>query len=294
MPESSNATHYLYVALRTAAGAYLAICLLAYLFQERFVYFPTTGFLGTPDQQGLKYAVVKIPTADGSELSGWLFEAPQARGYVLYCHGNGGNISHRVEQARLLVDAELTTLLFDYRGYGQSLGKPSEQGTYEDARAAWDHALRELHFDPARTVLWGESLGGGVATLLATEKQAGALVLQSTFTSLADMARERYPILPTRWLLRIHYPSLENLHRVEEPVLVIHSPQDELVPFHQGKELFAAVRGPREMLVISGDHNSGLLDSRAVVEAGLKRFLDTYLDPSRVPSSATPAPASAR
>lgn len=265
--------------IRITVTAYALICGGAYLFQERLVFFPMSEIEATPRDVGLDFQQFTIPVAGAETVTAWILPAEQPRGYVVFCHGNGGNISHRLEVSRLLLRMGMTTLLFDYRGYGSSSGKPGEQRTYEDVRAVWATATGAAGFDPARTVIWGESLGGGVASLLATEQRAAGLVLQSTFTSVPDLAADVYPLLPVRWLVRIRYPTIERLASIEEPVLVIHSTEDELIPFAHAERLFAAAGHPRELLAIRGDHNSGLFTSRATTEPGLNRFLDQHVGP---------------
>lgn len=298
MPETPADRRHLYLALRAVVAAYLLICIAVYVFQSRLIYFPSREIIAKPDNLGLAYEAVNIPTADGTELRGWLLTSPGPRGVggprgmggprgvVLYCHGNGGNISHRLTVARLLQRAGMDVLLFDYRGYGESPGAPSEQRTYEDAEAAWNFLTGERKVAPAQIIIWGESLGGGVASWLATRVDAAGLVLQSTFTSIADVAREAYPLLPVAMLLRIRYPTRERLSSISEPVLVVHSPQDELIPYHHGLSLYAAAREPKRMLTISGDHNTGLTDSGATVEPALRDFFTKHLVPQAFGSSA--------
>lgn len=260
------------LAVRVIAAVYVLLCVLIYIFQDRMVYFPSAVIETTPQSVGLESETIEIPAPDGNKLAAWLITATDAHGVILFCHGNGGNISHRLELARLFQRVGFSTLLFDYRGYGQSTGKPSEQNTYEDAVAAWDFLTIQKKIEPAKIVIWGESLGGGVASWLASSRLAGALVMQSTFTSIADMAQELYPIFPARVLTRIKYRSKENLSRVKIPVLVIHSRGDELIPYHHGEALFQAASEPKQFLEIRGDHNSGMLSSGPAVEAGLLKF----------------------
>jgi hypothetical protein len=148
-------------------------------------------------------------------------------------------------------------LLFDYRGYGRSTGRPSEAGTYRDAEAAWRHLVETRGVDPERLILHGESLGGAVALELATRRPAAALVLESAFTSLPDLGARLYPVLPVRWLSRIRYDNSARVPGLRMPLLVIHSPADEIVPFADGQALFDAAPGPKEFLATSGGHNDG-------------------------------------
>ncbi len=195
------------------------------------LYFPTRTLDGTPASVGLRYSDLDIPTSDGQRLHGWWIPSPRRPvvAHVLFFHGNGGNISHRLVQARALADAGLDVLLFDYRGYGRSTGTPDEAGTYRDARAARAALLAQPGIDAAAILYLGESLGGAVATELALAEPPAGLVLQSTFTSVREMARLHYPVVPAA-LVPDAYPTLERIARVRCPVLILHGDRDDIVP----------------------------------------------------------------
>ena len=171
----------------------------------------------------------------------------------------------------------LNVCIFDYRGYGQSTGTPSEEGTYRDAAAAWQYLTQTKGLEARRIAVLGESLGGGVAAWLAEQERHGALILESSFTSGPDMASRLYPFLPVRWLCRIKYNTLERLPRIGCPVLVAHSRQDELIPFSQGRRLYAAAREPKEFFEMKGSHNEVREETGRAYEAALKRFLEKHL-----------------
>ena len=221
------------------------------------LYFPTRGLDGTPASVGLRHADLDIPTSDGYRLHGWWIPSPRrpVAAHVLFFHGNGGNISHRLVHARALTDAGLDVLLFDYRGYGRSTGTPDEAGTYRDARAARAALLAQPGIDAAAILYLGESLGGAVATELALAEPPAGLVLQSAFTSLREMARLHYPVVPTA-LVPDAYPTLERMARVRCPVLVLHGDRDDIVPVGHGRALFAAAAGHKRLEVVPGaGHN---------------------------------------
>ena len=274
---SSGWKRALFAAARIIGLVYIAFCLMLFLFQSRLVYFPDRELTATPQQAGLDFESVTLMTADDVRLSAWWVPAPNARGVLLFCHGNAGNIGHRVESLRIFHGLGLSTLIFDYRGYGQSEGTPSEQGTYQDAEAAWRHVVEERGTPPDRIVIFGRSLGGAVAVWLAGRHPPATLIAESTFTSIVDMAAAQYPYFPVRWLARIHYDSLKRIPQLGSPVLVVHSPQDEMIPFHHGRTLFQAANPPKQFLEISGDHNGGYLASGSVYEDGLRDFLAAYL-----------------
>lgn len=259
------------------AITYLALVLLVYLGQSRLVFFPDKQLSNTPAMFGLDYSSVSIATADGETLHGWWVPAPDAKGTVLFFHGNAGNISHRINYLTMFRRLGYNTLLFDYRGYGQSSGTPSESGTYLDAQAAWRHLIVTQKIVPEQIVLFGESLGGPIAAWLAARENPGLLVLASTFTSVSDLATQIYPFLPVRWISRFEYNTLESLQSVTCPVFIAHSPQDEIVPFQHGQRLFQTVSGPKQFLTLQGGHNNGFIFMQPAWQKALGTFMDEHL-----------------
>ena len=267
------------------ATAYAAVLVGVALFQSRLVFFPDIGraLAATPRDAGLAYEEVRLATTDGESLHAWFVPAPQSRGTVLLFHGNAGNISHRLDYLPVIFRLGYSTFIFDYRGYGRSSGRPSEQGTYRDAEAAWRYLTDTRKIEPQRIALLGESLGGAVAAWLASRQPAGALVLASVFTSVPDMGAEVYPFLPVRLLSRIDYNTLEHLKKVRAPVLVAHSRDDDIVPYRHGRALFDAAREPKTFLEMSGGHNESFLFSRESWVREFGEFLDRYVgDPAVV------------
>ena len=250
-----------------------------YVFQSRLIFYPrvpTSKITATPDEIGLAYESVKIITDDGIELDGWFLPANDARGTLIFCHGNAGNISHRLDSLRIFDRLGLSVLIFDYRGYGRSGGKVSEEGTYRDAEAVWRYLI-ERNVPAETIVIFGRSLGAAIAAHLAQRHTPAALILESAFTSVPDYAARAYPYLPARRLVRFRYSAKEYLESVKSPVLIVHSPDDDLIPFRNGRELFAAANEPKQFLEISGDHNEGFLASGATYIDGLNSFLSAYL-----------------
>ena len=263
-------------------AAYGGLALLLYIFQSHLVFYPEIGreITATPSQVGLAYEDIHLNTSDGISLHGWYIPAPQPRGTVLFLHGNAGNISHRLDSVQMFHRLGYSTLIFDYRGYGNSGGTPSEQGTYRDAEAAWRHLTEQRHTPSCRIVLFGESLGGAVAAWLAVREKPAALVIASGFTSVPDFAQQLYPYLPARWLARIRYDTRESLRSVAAPVLIAHSPEDEIIPFEHGRALFAAANPPKLFLELAGGHNDGFIFMRESWVKVLGDFLDKQMDTS--------------
>ena len=257
-------------------GAYCSFAAIMFLFQSRFVHLPHIPgreLAATPQQVGLAYESIFLVTADHVKLHAWFVPAPDAPATVLFCHGNAGNISHRLDSLAIFHRLGVNTLIFDYRGYGQSEGSVSEEGLYRDAEAALRY-LEEVRQIPLHDIVFfGRSLGGSVAAWLAARYPPAGLIIESSFTSAPDMAAELYPLLPTRWLTRLQYNTREYLKNVTSPVLIVHSVDDEIIPFRHGQKLYEAAREPKRLLEIRGDHNGGFLITGKRYEQGLQDFL---------------------
>jgi fermentation-respiration switch protein FrsA (DUF1100 family) len=259
---------------------YACVALALFFAQSRLVHLPEIpgrALTATPETAGLDYESVSIVTADGVKLHGWFVPVEPPRATLLFFHGNAGNISHRLDSLRIFHDLGLSTLIIDYRGYGQSEGKPSEQGLYADSEAAWRYLESERGLTSRQIVIFGRSLGGAVAAWLAARHQPRMLILESTFTSAPDMAAELYPFLPTRLLTRLQYDARRNLELVRCPVLIVHSRDDEIIPFRHGQRLYETARQPKQLLELKGDHNMGFLLDKTRYETGLGDFLDQHL-----------------
>ena len=228
-----------------------------FFFQSHFIYYPQLGkeIVATPADMGLTYEEVDVRTEDGETLSAWWMPTVNSRGTFLLLHGNAGNISHRLGYAAIFRRLGYSTLLVDYRGYGDSTGSPSEEGTYLDAAASWAWLTRTRGIAPRDIVIFGESLGGGVATWLALRHTPRAVVLASTFTSIPDLAAELYPYLPVRLLARVRYDNLARLGDINAPMLIMHSRADEIVSYRHARRLFEAAREPKRFFELSGGHN---------------------------------------
>lgn len=261
--------------LEILLAVYVGLALLLFLFQSQLVFYPQMdrALSSTPAQIGLPFEEVQLRTADGVELHGWYVPVAKPHGTVLFMHGNAGNISHRLDYLSMFHRLGYNTLIFDYRGYGNSSGSPSEQGTYLDAGSAWAYLAQIKHEPACRIVLFGESLGGAVAAQLATQHRPAALVLASSFTSVPDLGQQLYPWLPVRWLARIRYDTRALLQQAHVPLLVSHSPQDEIIPYAHGQALFTAAREPKTFLELAGGHNEGFIFMRKDWVGALRDFM---------------------
>jgi len=256
---------------------YGGIVVLVWAVQDRLVYFPERTLWATPRALGVGYEDIALTAEDGVRLHGWYVPAPKARATLLFLHGNGGNVSHRLEKIAIFLRLGLNVFIVDYRGYGASEGRPDEEGTYRDARAAWKYLTGTRALPASAIVMYGESLGGAVALNLAREHTPRVLIVDSSFTSVPALGAEVYPWLPVRWISRFRYAGEEAIANVRTPVLVIHSRTDEIVPFRHGERLYAAANEPKRFLPIRGGHNDGFLASGAEYADGIGAFLDAHL-----------------
>ena len=278
--------------LRVVVATWVLIVVLAMLFEERLIFFPTKYPGGDYDRAAEpppddgsypKIEDVWLTASDGVRLHAWFAQAARRAGgkdepvtplaTILYLHGNAGNLSHRYEKLLKLASLPADVLIVDYRGYGRSEGAPNEAGVYRDADAAWRELTERRGLPPARLVLYGESLGGAVAVELATRVPVGGLVTESTFTSIPAMGRSAYPFIPS-CIVRTQMDSLARIPRLTCPKLILHGEEDEVIPFRMGRELFAAAPEPKTFLAVPGAGHDDLAwaAGRKYLEA-LRSFL---------------------
>ena len=227
------------------------------MIEKRYIFFPEKDLVGTPGHWGLGFEDVYFQASDGVRLHGWYVPGGGEVTWIWF-HGNAGNISHRLEDLMLIRShLDVNLFLFDYRGYGRSEGQVSEEGTYRDARGALDYVLSRRNVKPEKIVYFGRSLGAAVAVWLATHHQPSGLILESPFTSVKDMAKKAFPLLPLHLLVRTKYDSLSKIGKVSCPLLVLHGERDEIVPISQGQKLHEAASEPKSFYVIPGAaHNN--------------------------------------
>ena len=244
--------------------------------EEKFIFFPDTAVDVTPKDAGLAFEDVFFTTSDGVRLNGWFMPYAGSRITLLWFHGNAGNISHRLENIKLLHNkVQINVFIFDYRGYGRSEGRVSEEGTYRDGEAALRYLRNRKDVDPKGLVFFGRSLGAAVAADLATREECSALILETPFASIREMARAVFPFLPLGPLLRTRYDAVEKIRKVKVPVLVLHGDRDEVIPFEQGKKVFDAAPSPKEFYTIRGaHHNDTYIVGGDAYFAVLKDFID--------------------
>jgi fermentation-respiration switch protein FrsA (DUF1100 family) len=262
---------YLLLSLATLAASFSA-CRM----EANFIFFPSATIEQTPRRVGLDFEDVFFSTRDDVRLNGWFIPHREARSTLIWFHGNAGNISHRVENIKLLHDkVKINIFIFDYRGYGRSEGRVSEEGTYLDGEAALDFVQKRLGAEPKKIILFGRSLGAAVAAEMANRFESQGLILETPFVSIREMARVVFPFLPLGLLLHTRYDVREKIQKIKTPLLVLHGDQDEVVPFTQGKMVFDAAPEPKKFFTIAGArHNDTYLVGGEPYFQQLQTFID--------------------
>lgn len=244
--------------------------LMLTLFQSKLLYHPTQEHDAVPKQN---HENIWMQSTNGRKIHGWWFPLQQAQITILLCHGNAGNISHRLFFVPMFQKRKAQFFLFDYQGFGKSEGTPSEQGTYDDAKAAWDFLTKTKQIPASQIVIFGRSLGSSIASQLASTVQAKGLILEAPFSSFHDVGKAHFPYLPVRWLARFHYPTALYLQKRSCPLLILHSTQDEVIPYSLGQTCYEQASSPKEFVTIQGSHNDGIFRSEALYFQKVDAFL---------------------
>lgn len=269
-------------SLAALAIGYILVVLLLYVFQTNLIFHPVSDLPYTPEFVGLKYEDVNFSSEDGVQLHGWYVPHVDPRGTILFQHGNAGNISGRMETIQMLNRIGLNVFIYDYRGYGQSEGSPSEEGTYRDAMAAWRYLTEVQHIVPNRIVLMGRSLGGAITGWLANQVTPAGVILESTFTSAPDLAADLYPMFPTRKLIKFNFPNFQYIKNINVPLLIAHSTEDDLIPYEHGQKLFKLANEPKTFFEMQGDHGNGFLDTGEAYIQAVNEFVTSVLDKGKI------------
>ncbi|MDH5395267.1 MAG: alpha/beta hydrolase [Gammaproteobacteria bacterium] len=243
-----------------------------YIQQPGMIFYPVKEVDVTPKEWELEYTALKLKLPDGQNIAAWYLPHPQAEKTVLFFHGNGGNMSHRGDSLYIFHKLKLNSLIIDYPGYGESEGSPSEKNLYDSADAAWQYLMTEKKTKAEKIIIFGRSLGGAVAADLASRVNAGGLILESTFSSVRDMVSILFPGVSNLIYLRYSFDTLNKIKKIKSPVLVIHSPGDEVIPFVLGKKVFDSIESEKEFLQIKGGHNDGFMQSISSYMKILRNF----------------------
>lgn len=258
--------------------AYLCLVLLLRANESRLIYFPgpQRSLLPSPAHLGLRTQRIEISTEDGITLVGWVMPADDSTGsWLLICHGNAGNLSEfdRPVHYAGLRELGLNLLAFDYRGYGESQGTPSEQGLYRDADAAYRYLRQDLAVPPERIIAFGHSLGSAVAVDLASRVPVGGLIVEGALTSAVERGQELYPYIPVRWIAASRFASIAKISRVTAPKLFLHARGDEVIPIAHGRRLYEAASPPKTFVELEGGHGDAFDVDSAAYFGSIRRFL---------------------
>lgn len=269
---------YLILFVLVLLLTYFVLAAVLYFMQPKFLYSPVRDVFSTPAELGLDLEDVVFKSVDGLNLAGWYVPVENPKFTLLFCHGNGGNIAHRLDSINIFHKLGLNCFIFDYRGYGDSRGKPSEEGTYLDAMAAYKWLTEEKKTQASDIIIFGRSLGGTIAAQLAGKVEARALVVESAFTSYVEMGKEYYPYMPVRWFARFSYRTIDYIRDVHCPLMFIYSRNDEIVPYKFGLELYEAANEPKEFIEIFGGHNDCFLVSGEIYTEVWEKWLRLIAD----------------
>ena len=274
----------LWYYLREAAIMYLMVAAGMYLLQSFMLFHPDKKVRYTPANHHWEFESIVLDV-NGEKTDGWYIPLENARGVLLFSHGNEGNIAEWLPFVHTFRKLGFSVLLYDYGGFGRSTGRPSEERCYADGRAMWNWLTKVKGIPPEKILLYGQSLGGGVTANLAVEVTPRAVVLDSTFTSIPDVGARMLPFLPVRLLCSYRFDNASKVPNIHVPVMVIHSPRDQLTPYSHGQKLFELANEPKTFLEIHGRHVMGFTDSEAIVSKGLEKFLAPLF-----PTPVTPSP----
>jgi uncharacterized protein len=248
---------------------------LLYLIQPSLFFYPYRELIETPKHWGLEYDDVYLDSSDGIRIHGWYIPHKQAKKVVLFFHGNGGNISHRGDSIKIFNQLGVNVLIIDYQGYGNSNGSAGEKEFYQDARSAWQYLIEQRGFKHDQIILFGRSIGAAVATKLSVETKPEKLILESAFSSSRDMADKVLPLISRITMIRYPFNSLQRIKDINAQLLMLHSPDDDIVPYYLGKKLYQSANQPKQFVELKGNHNYGFMLSQPEYQQALDKFINS-------------------
>jgi len=264
------------IIIITIAGTYLVLCLLLFFFQNRFVFVPKRNIYNTPAAYKLAYDDLTLKTGDGNTVNAWYIPTNKAEYTILFCHGNAGNLGNRIESIDFFHRHGFNVMIFDYPGYGKSSGTPSDKNVIDSAEVAWKYLTEDRKTPENKIIVIGRSLGGAPASHLAAKYKPAMLCSEAAFISAKEVGRDIMPILPTSLLCRVNLPTGKNIAKANCPVLIIHSPDDEIIKYRHGKALFKLAPDPKEFHSLPGGHNDCWFIDQKKYANILKSFLNKH------------------
>jgi len=256
-------------------AAYLLVAIIMYFYQDKMVFVPSRNNVLTPDEIGLEFEEVRLQVSEQESIHGWYFPVDTSASTVLFCYGNAGNKSRRTTSILFFTELGVNLAIFDYRGYGQSDGSPGEQNCYDDVKKVYDWLVNEKNIPPAKIIIFGRSLGGAIATELAARVQCAGLIVESSFTNIAQISQLMFPYFFADKLTKFSFDTIAKIRNINCPLLVTHSTDDELIPFSMGQQLFEKGAEPKYFFEFTGRHNDRdyLRDSSYIQT--VKEFIQT-------------------
>ena len=273
---------FLAISIFALIAIYVTICAFMFFSQKNLIHIPYAQFIDDPSNYGMHYEEVYLDADDGARLHAWYLPHPEAQYTFWIFSGNAGNKSYMLDSIEMIYKLGYSVFIFDYRGFGPSTGHSSEQAMYRDTELGWAYLTKTRAISPDRIILHGRSLGTAMASWLAANRHPAALIMESGFTSMADMAKRYYRWLPIDLLLRWQYNNLERIASIQSPILFIHSPDDELTPYTHSQQLFDAAPDNKRFLNIFGDHLEGFKESRETYTSGIEDFMTEFVKSSAV------------
>jgi uncharacterized protein len=261
-------------------SVYALVCIGAYLMQRQLIYFPQKHVSATPTAIGLKYDELSFTSPDGVKFIVWFVPAESSKISVVYFHGNAENLSHPLSTYKLLHELGASVYAFEYRGYANCSGSPSVQGIASDLTTFGDYLAKTVP-DGTKVVVLGRSLGGALAVKLLSRTRVDGAILESTFNRMSDVAQTAFPYLPIALLLREQYNSEAEIKSFAKPVLVIHSPDDEVIPYALGKRLYESIQGEKSFVEIRGSHNGGVEESQEILRQAYADFFRLIIEKNK-------------
>lgn len=262
---------FLFIILWIVIFLYISTCVLVYVYQKDLMFFPSREIRSFPRDTNVKEVSIQ-QKSDDIKLNAWFIDNKSDK-TVIFFHGNGGNIYSNQERITAFNTLGVNALMFDYRGYGKSHGSiRKEEDIYRDGEAAYQYVLSQWT-KPENIIIWGQSLGGAVAIHTAQWRKISQTIIESTFSSMDSMARDQYWFLPTQLLWQFHFRTIDKITNILSPILVIHSPDDEMIGFHNWKDLYEKANTPKEFLETRGSHNGGFSQSYPLYMEKLEKFL---------------------
>lgn len=264
------------IVLVTLAAFVIISKILIFIGEEKNLYQPDKEIDLTPQSIGFAYEDLFFTTKDGQSLNGWFVPARNAKITILFCPGRGGDLSDRLAKIKFFNEMGLNIFVFDYRGYGRSSGKPSEQGLYKDARAAYDFLISRSDIDKTKIVAYGKSLGGPVAADLCLHRKLAALIIEAGFPSLKVYVGDIGGFLPTEWLVSEKFNTISRVQKIHIPKLFVHGMDDEIIDFSEGRIVFNKAVLPKEFIAFDGHHDDSLFTVSDAYKDKLNKFFTDY------------------